>query len=137
MAFKTKKLFYFFLTILLFFMSGCLVYQGYQYSKRTSDVSDQIYFPPDKVWSASLAAVDELSIVLDEKEFDGKNGFILGHKQELNYIKIDVELIEPEIVLLGVSARKSVYPWSSAGYDEDFASELLEHIKNIIYDQNS
>jgi len=124
-----KPIYFLFIGLILFSTSGCAAYFGVKQSKKQMDLAEQINRPADVVWEASLGAAEELAIAVDGKEFDGKKGFISGHTGELNFIRIHVEQLEPELTLVGIQARTSAVPWTNKGFKREFAQSIMEQIK--------
>lgn len=125
---KLRYSFFFVVGIFMFWSIGCWMPQAVSLTKKQMDLSEQIHKPVDVVWNAALNAAKDLAIMVDEKTFDGKKGIISGHKGELNFIRIHIEQLEPELILVGVQARKKAF---TLKLQIENAQVILDQIKKI------
>jgi len=125
-----RFLYVLFIGVALFVTYGCPVsmYLGLQDEKIQMDLAEQVYGHIDDVWQASLNATQELKITVDDKMLEEKKGLIIGHTNELGFVRIHLEQLELELVLIGIQARKSS-TIIFGGVNRVFAHTLLQQIK--------
>lgn len=126
---KSRYLFFFVMGIFMLWTIGCWLPQAVSETKKQMDLAEQINKPVDVVWNATLDAAEDLAITVDEKTFDGKKGIISGHKEEMNFIRIHIEQLEPELTLVGVQARKEAF---TLKLQIENARVILDQIKKIL-----
>ena len=124
-----KSIYFLMIVMFIFYAYGCGMYFGYKQDLARMDLSDQINRPIDDVWQASLNAAEELGIIVDEKEFNGKKGIISGHVGDIDFIRILIEYLKPEVTLIGIQARTSPAPLLNNGYKIEFAQSIMEQVK--------
>lgn len=124
---KQHFFFLFLLGIFILWSIGCWLPKAIDETKKQMDLSDQIHEPVDIVWNAANNAAEDLSIIIDDKTFDGKKGVISGHKDELDFIRIHIEKLEPELTLVGVQARKKAF---TLKLQKENAKVILDKIKD-------
>lgn len=90
----------------------------------------------DGVREADLLTAEELGLTVDRQKPLGELQLVIsGHTDRLGYIRIHIEQLEPDLSLVGVSARTAIHPLTSAWIETEFALTYSRAHQTAVRDQ--